>query len=148
MTHEDLTRAEFAFPGLLRDALVSAVLRGNKVSTTSLLCEYELEASPLPIPGLRSVVVDSKNQAVAIIETTSVKVVRLACVDLLHVVDEGEGFDSVAQWRAGHERFWHSDEVRQALCEPTFTVDDDTSVVLERFRVVERLGYTPSGPVP
>jgi uncharacterized protein YhfF len=148
MTNEDLSRTEFAFPGPLRDALVSAVLGGHKLSTTSLLCEYELEASPLPVPGHRSVVVDSKNQAVAIIETTSVKVVRLDSVDLSHVVDEGEGFDSVAEWRAGHEKFWHSDEVRRALCEPTFTVNDDTPVVLERFRVVERLDDTLSGPVP
>jgi len=144
MTHEGLSRAEFAFPGPLRDALVSAVLGGHKVSTTSLLREYELEASPLPEPGDRSVVVDSKNQAVAIIETTSVKVVRLGSVDLSHVIDEGEGFNSVAEWRTGHEGFWHSDELRRALCEPTFTVDDDTPVVLERFRVVDRLDDTLS----
>jgi uncharacterized protein YhfF len=94
------------------------------------------------------VVVDSRNHAVAIIETTSVKVVRLASVDLSHVVDEGEGFDSVAEWRAGHERFWHSEEVRRALSEPTFIVDDDPPVVLERFRVVERLDDTLYGSVP
>lgn len=93
-------------------------------------------------------VVDSKNQAVAITETTSVKVVRLASVDVSHVVDEGEGFESVAEWRAGHERFWHSDEARRALCEPTFTVDNDTAVVLERFRVVERHDDTLSGSPP
>jgi PhnB protein len=105
-------------------------------------------SSPLPVPGHRSVVVDSKNQAVAITETTSVKVVRLASVDVSHVVDEGEGFESVAEWRAGHERFWHSDEARRALCEPTFTVDNDTAVVLERFRVVERHDDTLSGSPP
>ncbi|MDR3081890.1 MAG: RNA-binding protein, partial [Streptomyces sp.] len=36
-----LPRAEFAFPGLLRDRLVAAILCGAKTSTTGLLAEYE-----------------------------------------------------------------------------------------------------------
>ena len=139
MTHEGLSLAEFALPGPLRDALVQAVVGGQKVSTTSLRREYELDGSPLPVPGQRSVVVDSSNRPVAVIETTCVTVVRLGDVDVSHATDEGEGFSSVAEWRAGHERFWHCDEMRQALGDPTFTVNDDTPVVLERFRVIERL---------
>jgi uncharacterized protein YhfF len=139
MTQEDLPRTEFAFPGALRDQLVSAVLAGQKVSTTSLRREYELEGNPLPEPGERSVVVDSENRPVAVIETTGVKVVRLGDVDVSHAIDEGEGYASVAEWRAGHEGFWHSDEVRRELGDPTFTVNDNTPVVLERFRVIERL---------
>ena len=130
---------EFAFPGPLRDDLVSAVLAGQKVPTTSLRREYELERNPLPEPGQRSVVVDSENRPVAVIEITSVKVVRLGDVDVRHAIDEGEGYTSVAEWRAGHEGFWHSDEIRQELGDPTFTVNDNTRVVLERFRVIERL---------
>ena len=49
---------------------------------------------------------------------------------------EGEGYTTIADWRAGHEEFWHSAELRKALEDPTFTVDDSTLVVLERFRVV------------
>jgi isopentenyldiphosphate isomerase len=45
----------------------------------------------------------------------------------------------VAAWRADHERFWHSEEMRAALGDPSFAVDDRTSVVAQRFRVVERL---------
>jgi uncharacterized protein YhfF len=147
VSHEGLPRMEFAFPGPLRDALVTAVLTGHKVSTTSLLREYELEANPLPVPGHRSVVVDSHDEPVAIIETTSVQVVQLASVDFSHAVDEGEGFDSVAQWRAGHEQFWHGDEMRRELGEPAFTVDDDTPVVLQRFRVVELLDDALPGSI-
>jgi uncharacterized protein YhfF len=148
VTHPDLPRMEFAFPGPLRDELVSAVLVGLKASTSSLLREYELEGSPLPVTGRRSVVVDSMNRPVAVIETTSVKVVRLGDVDLSHAIDEGEGFKSVAEWRAGHERFWHGNEVRRELGDPSFTVNEDTPVVLERFRLVERLNDTPPDPAP
>ena len=139
MANEGLSKTEFAFPGPLRDSLVSAVLNGNKVSTSSLQGEYQLDGSPLPASGKRSVVVDSMNRPVAVIEVTSVRVVRLGDVDLAHAVDEGEGYKSVAEWRVAHESFWHSDEVRRELADPTFTVDDDTPVVLERFRVIERL---------
>jgi uncharacterized protein YhfF len=139
MTQEDPPRTEFAFPGPLRDDLVSAVLSGHKVSTTSLRREYEVAGSPLPEPGQRSVVVDSENRLVAVIETTSVEVVRLGDVDVSHAIDEGEGYTSVAEWRAGHEGFWHSDEIRRELGDPNFSVNDCTPVVLERFRVIERL---------
>jgi uncharacterized protein YhfF len=138
---------EFAFPGPLRDALVSAVLNGLKVSTTSLQLEYELEGSPLPVPGKRSVVVDSMNRPVALIETTSVEIARLGDVDLAHAVDEGEGFESVADWRAGHEEFWHCDDMRRELNDPAFTVNNTTKVV-ERIRVIERISDAslPSAP--
>jgi uncharacterized protein YhfF len=139
VTRERLPHTEFAFPGPQRDALVSAVLSGHKVATTSLLLQYEMEGEALPATGRHSIVVDSSNRAVAVIETTSVSVVRLGDVGARHAVDEGEGFNSVAEWRAGHEEFWHSDEVRRAVGDPNFTVNDNTPVVLERFRVMERL---------
>jgi uncharacterized protein YhfF len=142
VTHERLPLARFAFPGPQRDALVSAVLSGHKVATTSLLLEYELDGEPLPVPGQHSIMVDSSNRPAAVIETTSVSVIRLGEVDIRHVIDEGEGFTSVAEWRAGHEEFWHSDEMRRAVGDPAFSVDEDTPVVLERFHLVDRLSVT------
>jgi uncharacterized protein YhfF len=133
---ENLPIAEFAFPGPLRDKLVTAILAGAKTTTSGLAVDYEHENEALPSPGLRQVVVDSAGQPVAAIETTAVRVVRLADVDLDHALGEGEGFRSVAEWRAEHERFWHSVEVREALGDPTFTVDDDTLVVAQEFRLV------------
>ncbi len=134
-----MPRAEFAFPGPLRDQLVAAILNGSKTSTTGLLVDYELEGEPLPKVGSRSVVIDSDDRPVAVIEITGVRVVPLAQVDLAHVVDEGEGDTSVAEWRSAHERFWHSEEMRAALEDPEFTVDDTTLAVLERFRLVTDL---------
>ncbi len=136
MVPEDLPVAEFAFPGPLRDQLVAAILTGAKTTTTGLVADFEHEGSPLPRPGLRQAVIDSAGNRVAVIELTEVRVVRLADVDLAHAVGEGEGYTSVAEWRAGHERFWHSAEMRAALGDPGFTVDDDTLLVAEAFRLV------------
>jgi uncharacterized protein YhfF len=130
---------EFAFAGPLRDRLVAAVLSGAKTTTTGLVLGYEVEGEPLPEVGSRLVVVDSHDQPVATIELTDVRVVRLVDIDLQHVLDEGEGDESVAQWRAGHEEFWHSEEVRAELGDPGFTVNDDTPVLAQRFRLV-RMG--------
>ena len=139
MPSEDLPVAEFAFPGPLRDQLVAAIVAGSKTTTTGLVADYENEGEPLPRPGLRQAVVDSGDNPVAVIETTAIRVIRLDEVDLAHAIGEGEGYTSVAQWRAGHEQFWHSAQVREELGDPRFTVDDDTLVVAQAFRLVEIL---------
>jgi len=104
---------------------------------------YEIEREPLPRTGQRFVVVDSEDRRVAVIETTSVTIVPLGEVDLAHVVDEGEGHATVDAWRRGHEEFWRSQEMLTVLG-VAFVVQDTTPVVLERFRLVDRLSLTSS----
>ena len=147
MPAEGVPVVEFAFPGPLRDKLVAAVLAGTKTTTTGLVADYEHEQSPLPHPGLRQVVIDSAGQPVAMIETTAIRVLRLADVDLAHALGEGEGYASVAEWRAGHEEFWHSAEMREALDDPEFTVDDDTLVMAQTFRLLESSRVVENRPV-
>ncbi|MDG4829836.1 ASCH domain-containing protein [Solwaraspora sp. WMMD1047] len=132
----DLPTFEFAFPGPLRDKLVAAVLDGTKSTTTGLLQDYEIDGEPLPVVGTQAAVVDSAGRRVAVVELTEVRVSRLGDVDLDHARDEGEGHESVAAWRAGHENFWHGTDYRGWLGNPNFIVNDDTPAVLERFRLV------------
>jgi uncharacterized protein YhfF len=87
-------------------------------------------------------VVDSTERPVAVIETTSVAVTRMGDVDLAFAIAEGEGFDTVAAWRAAHERFFTSREMTMALGDPPVAVDDNTLVVCQWFRLVERLGQS------
>ncbi|MEV0130358.1 ASCH domain-containing protein [Dactylosporangium sp. NPDC050688] len=139
MSADQLPEFHFAWPGPLRDALVAAVLDGTKTTTTGLVQDFELDGVPLPAAGDRAAVVDSAGRRVAVIELTHVRVRRLGDVDVTHARDEGEGHDTVAAWRAGHEDFWHGESYRGWLGDPGYTVDDDTPAVLQRFRVVERL---------
>lgn len=53
---------------------------------------------------------------------------RVGDVDLPFALDEGEGFDTVADWRRAHENFWADRRI-----------DADTLIVAERFRLVEQL---------
>ena len=119
--------AQFGFARTeLRRELVDAILRGDKTATASLRVEYAPHTDePLPAPGEVMVVVDYDDVPVALIETTEVRVVRAADVDVAFARDEGEGFETVAAWRAAHERFWS----RHAI-------SDDTLVVAERFRLL------------
>jgi uncharacterized protein YhfF len=131
----------FAFPGDLRDELTALVLARTKTTTAGLLAETEVEGEALPVPGTREVLLDSDERPVAVIETVDCRVVRLADVDDRHAIDEGEGYTDAAEFRVAHERFWNGylDDLRTRLGNPDFVLDDDTLVVLQRFRVIERL---------
>ncbi len=131
----------FAFPGPLRDELTALALAGTKTTTAGLVVEMEAEGEALPVSGTREVLLDSGEQAVAVIETVDCRVVRLADVDDRHAIDEGEGYADAHEFRVAHERFWNGylDELRTRRGDPTFVLDDNTLVVLQRFRVVESL---------
>jgi uncharacterized protein YhfF len=145
---ETLPRWGFAFPGSLRDRLTALALAGTKTATAGLLVEMELDGEAVPQPGERSVLVDSTQRPVAVVETVACRVVRLADVDDRHAIDEGEGYANAAEFRAAHERFWNGylDDLRARLGDPAFAITDDTLVTAERFRVVMRLDVPP-GPV-
>ncbi|MBW9207805.1 putative protein N(5)-glutamine methyltransferase [Mumia sp. zg.B17] len=140
---EELPPLEFAFAGPVRDRLVGLVLDGVKTTTSSLVRELLVTGGEddegMPAVGERWRIVDSTGSEVCVVETVEVRVSRVADVDLQHVLDEGEGDRTVAQWRENRTRFWEGDEMRTFLGAPAFTVDDDTNVVLQRLRVVKSL---------
>ena len=134
---DDLPRLEFADPGPVRDQVVAAILAGTKTTTTGLVLGYERAGKAFPEAGQQFVVLDSASRPAAVIEMTEVRKVPIADIDLRHVLDDGD--ESVAQWRAAHEEFWHSAEMREVLGDPGFTVGDDTVVLAQRFRLVRAL---------
>jgi uncharacterized protein YhfF len=113
----------------LRRRLVDAVLRGDKTATTGLRSDYAPHTDePLPAVGDRFALLDFDDRPVAVVETTEVRIVAVDDVDLEFARDEGEGFETVEDWRRAHERFWAEHDI-----------DDRTLIVAERFRLVERL---------
>ncbi len=138
-SHVDLPLAELAFPGPVRDALVAVILAGEKTSTTGLHEELVHERAPIGSIGDHELVVDSDGRGVAVIETTEVEVRRMGDVDLAFAIEEGEGFESLDEWRDAHVRFFSSPEMAALLGDPPVAIDDDTLVVCYRFRLLERL---------
>jgi uncharacterized protein YhfF/GNAT superfamily N-acetyltransferase len=144
---EALPRWGFATPGPIRDELTALALAGTKTATAGLLVELDLEGETLPAAGDRSVLLDSGERPVAIVETTSCRVIRLAEVDDAFAIDEGEGYPDAAAFRVSHEQFWgaYLDDLRAGLGDPSFAITDDTLVTAERFRVVTRLDVPRDG---
>jgi uncharacterized protein YhfF len=102
-----------------------------------LLEDYRRDGAPVEKVGKRELVVDSEGRGVAVIETTEVEVKRMGDVNLAFAIDEGEGFETLEDWREAHDRFFTSPEMVAALGAPPVPIDDDTLVVCTRFRVVD-----------
>ena len=111
----------------LRRQLVDAVLRGEKTATAGLLEDYEAEGEEVDRVGDRCALLGYDGEPVAVVEVTEARVIPAGDIDERFARDEGEGFETVADWRAAHERFWAG-----------YEIGDDTLVVAERFMIVER----------
>jgi uncharacterized protein YhfF len=124
---------ELGEPGPMRDRLVGAVLAGKKTATSSLLAQYEIDGEALPVVGDHRALIDSAGNAVGRIVLTEVSVIRLGDANDDLARDEGEGFRSASDWRLAHEAFWE-DYVLPDLPDQ-LSLDDDTKVVVERFKL-------------
>ena len=111
----------------LRRQLVGAVLRGEKTATAGLLAEYEAEGEQPDTVGDRCSLLGYDNEPVAVVEVTESRVVPAAEIDESFARDEGEGFESVEDWRIAHEQFFGR------------PLEPETQIVAVRFRVVETL---------
>jgi len=67
------------------------------------------------------------DEPVGIVEVTQARVIPAGEIDVQFARDEGEGFESVDDWREAHERFFER------------PLPDDTPIIAIRFRLVERL---------
>lgn len=124
----DLPPFELGYPRTeLRRQLVDAVLRGEKTATAGLLEEYEAEGIQPEPAERRAALLGYEDEPVAVIEVTESRIVPAEEIDDEFARDEGEGFESVEDWRVAHEQFFGRP------IEPT------TEIVAIRFRVVERL---------
>ena len=111
----------------LRRQLVDAVLAGEKTSTSGLAEEYAAEGEAVPVAGDRFLLEGFDEEPIAIVEVTEARVVPASEIDVQFARDEGEGFESVDDWRVAHETFFGR------------PIRPETEIVAIRFRVVEVL---------
>ena len=117
--------------GVEPDLLAHLVATGEKTATASAYAMYELENEPLPAVGAYSVILDSKDNAVCVIQTKKVTVVPFDAVSAEHAYKEGEGDKSLAYWREVHETFF-----TECLKEARLEFTPAMQVVCEEFAVV------------
>lgn len=113
------------------DGLAELVKQGIKTGTSSAYPLYEMDGEPLPEASGYSVILNSKDEAVCIIENTKVYVVPFCEVSAKHACKEGEGDRSLAYWRAVHEEFFS-----ECMAEAGMTFDESMKVVCEEFKLV------------
>jgi uncharacterized protein YhfF len=105
----------------LRRRLVEAVLAGRKTATAGLAESDQPEDKP----GERYALLGYDDEPVGVVELTEARVVPASDIDEQFARDEGEGFESVEDWRVAHEHF---------LEQP---IEPDTPMEAVRFRLVE-----------
>lgn len=87
------------------DTLAQLVIDGKKTASCSGYLFYELENEPIPTTGDYSVILNSKNQPVAIIKTTQVDVMPMNEVPEDFAIAEGEDDRTYQYWWDAHEAF-------------------------------------------
>jgi uncharacterized protein YhfF len=124
---DGLRTLEIGTPGAMRQRLNQLILDGHKRATAGLLMEYVKENEELEMEGELLALVDDDTQRIATVVVVEVETVPFIEVPWKFAQAEGEGDESLEEWRDGHRRFW--------LAEGD-TVDDQTPVVLIWFEVV------------
>ncbi len=127
-----LTGTYQAWPfGEAPDKLAELVRQGIKTATCSAYDLYQAGNEPLPQAGDYSIILNSRNEAVCIIQTTRVYVTEFNQVSAEHAFKEGEGDRSLVYWREVHENF-----LTNELSSVHKAFDENTKVVCEEFEVV------------
>jgi uncharacterized protein YhfF len=123
---DGLRALEIGSPGEMRQRLNRLILDGKKRATAGLLLDYVRESEELEFVGERLALVDDETHRVATVVVVDVETTPFIEVPWRFAQAEGEGDESLEEWREGHRRFWTAEGE---------TIDDHTPVVLVRFEL-------------
>ena len=86
------------------DWLASLVVEGTKTATCSSYPLYEIEGEPLPKVGDYQIVLNSRDEPVAIIKSYSIEIYPFNEVPVDFALAEGEG--TYEEWKKAHIEFF------------------------------------------
>ena len=124
---DGLRALEVGTPGVMRQRLNQLIVDGRKRACAGLLVEYVREDEELESEGELLTVVNDDTRRVATVVVRRVESVPFIEVPWQFAQAEGEGHESLEEWREGHRRFWDAQGD---------AVDDQTPVVLIWFETV------------
>jgi uncharacterized protein YhfF len=130
---EGLRAFSFGDAGPMRQRLTALALVGTKVATAGLLShDYLDQHEKVDVVGERQALLGDDENVAAIVEVTRVEVHALLDVPWEFAQAEGEGFESVEDWRSGHTSYYAAQGI---------PIDSDSQFVCVWFRIVE---YRPA----
>ncbi|MBD3110128.1 ASCH domain-containing protein [Bacillus sp. AGMB 02131] len=112
--------------------LAQLVIDGIKTATCSGHVFYEIENEPVPSIGDYGIILNSKDEPLAIIKTIDVKLMPMNEVPEDFAIAEGEGDRTYRYWKEVHESFF-TEELRALGLE----YSEDMMLVCERFELVD-----------
>jgi uncharacterized protein YhfF len=113
----------------LADELGKLVVKGVKTGTCSALWEWEADGHFLPHPGMISIVLDSQDQPLCIIEIVEVFVRRFKAVD--QEFAQADGGYSLDSWREVKKKFFS-----RALPKIRREFNEDMPLVCVLFKII------------
>ena len=128
----NLVKAEQFGYGELVDELAGLIVEGKKTATCSGYDFYLWEKEPIPVVGMYTIILNSREEPVAIIKTTDVQVIPMNEVSAEFAACEGEGDLSYGYWWEGHKACFTKE-----LAEYGKAFSEDMLLVCERFALVD-----------
>ena len=110
----------------MADELAALVVAGKKRGTCGSLASYQQELPPVT-PGAMHIVLNGKGDAVCVIRTMALRIIRFNEMSPELAALEGEGDLSLAYWQSAHQPFFE----REGSWSP------EMELVYEEFTVVE-----------
>lgn len=118
--------------GAEADWLADLVVEGKKTATCSAHVSYAIEKEALPHVGQYSIVLDAKEQPVAIIRVTDVSIMPMNEVPVDFALAEGEGdYDF---WWSAHKKFFTNELAAHGL-----EFSESMPLVCERFETIHAI---------
>jgi len=113
----------------LADELAALVVAGKKRGTCCSLASYRQEQPPVT-PGTYHIVLNGAGEAVCVIRTLALRLIRFDEMTAELAAMEGEGDLSLAYWQAAHQPFFE----REGSWSP------EMELIYEEFAMVELAG--------
>ncbi|MFD2630158.1 ASCH domain-containing protein [Oceanobacillus kapialis] len=114
------------------DYLAQLVIDGKKTATCSGYVFYEMENESLPAVNDYGIILNAKNEPVAIIKTVKVDIMPMNEVPEEFAIAEGEGDGTYHYWKTAHKKFF-----TEQLQKVGLAFKEDMLLVCERFELVD-----------
>ena len=111
--------------------LAGLVMSGKKIATASLNAANEVEPEKAPTDNGYSVVTTFEGEPLCVIQTTEIRHIPFNEVDAGFAFDEGEGDQTLEDWREAHWAYFSREAPEYGL-----TFNETSIICCERFRVL------------